>query len=116
MSRQASPFLPPSPEHVRVNSPVEFTQDYLFPSPPYDGHPTSLPDGRPQGNPRGLISQYCTVIDLFWCWSPRACHVKAEDFSLGERCHFAGLRGAEPSFTLSLRAHSTRGVASSQAF
>ncbi len=27
MSRQASP------------SPVEFTQDYLFPSPPYDGHP-----------------------------------------------------------------------------
>ncbi len=28
-----------------------------------------------------------------------ACHVKAEDFSLGERCHFAGLRGAEPSFT-----------------
>ncbi len=39
------------------------------------------------------------VIDLFWCWSPRACHVKEEDFSLGERCHFAGLRGAEPSFT-----------------
>ncbi len=35
MSRQASPFLslPPSPEHVRANSPVEFTQDYLFPSP-----------------------------------------------------------------------------------
>ncbi len=31
--------LPPSPEHVRANSPVEFTQDYLFPSPPYDGHP-----------------------------------------------------------------------------
>ncbi len=25
--------LPPSPEHVRANSPVEFTQDYLFPSP-----------------------------------------------------------------------------------
>ncbi len=25
--------LPPSPERVRVNSPVEFTQDYLFPSP-----------------------------------------------------------------------------------
>ncbi len=29
------------------------------------------------------------VIDLFWYWSPRACHVKAEDFSLGERRHFA---------------------------
>ncbi len=39
------------------------------------------------------------AIDLFWCWSPRACHVKAENFSLGERCHFAGVRGAEPSFT-----------------
>ncbi len=25
--------LPPSPEHVRANSPVEFTHDYLFPSP-----------------------------------------------------------------------------------
>ncbi len=25
--------LPPSPERVRVNSPVEFMQDYLFPSP-----------------------------------------------------------------------------------
>ncbi len=25
--------LPPSPERVCVNSPVEFTQDYLFPSP-----------------------------------------------------------------------------------
>ncbi len=25
--------LPPSPERVRVNSPVEFTQNYLFPSP-----------------------------------------------------------------------------------
>ncbi len=25
--------LPPSPERVRANSPVEFTQDYLFPSP-----------------------------------------------------------------------------------
>ncbi len=25
--------LPPSPEHVRANLPVEFTQDYLFPSP-----------------------------------------------------------------------------------
>ncbi len=34
--------LPPSPEHVRANSPVEFTQDYLFPSPPYDGHPSGL--------------------------------------------------------------------------
>ncbi len=39
------------------------------------------------------------AIDLFWCWSPRACHVKAENFSLGERCHFAGVWGAEPSFT-----------------
>ncbi len=36
---------------------------------------------------------------VFWCWLPRACHVKAEDFSLGERRHFAGLCGAEPSFT-----------------
>ncbi len=25
--------LPPSPKRVRVNSPVKFTQDYLFPSP-----------------------------------------------------------------------------------
>ncbi len=25
--------LPPSPEHVRTNSPVEFTNDYLYPSP-----------------------------------------------------------------------------------
>ncbi len=25
--------LPPSPEHVRANSPVEFTNDYLYPSP-----------------------------------------------------------------------------------
>ncbi len=25
--------LPPSPEHVRANSPVEFVHDYLFPSP-----------------------------------------------------------------------------------
>ncbi len=33
--------LPPSPEHVHANSPVEFTQDYLFPSPPYDSHPSS---------------------------------------------------------------------------
>ncbi len=45
-------------------------------------------------------------------WPPRACHIETEDFSLGERRHFAGLWGAEP---LSLRAHSTRGVASSQA-
>ncbi len=39
------------------------------------------------------------VIGLFWCWPPRACHVKAEDFSLGERRYFAGLWGAEPLFT-----------------
>ncbi len=31
------------------------------------------------------------VAGVFWCWPPRACHVKAEDFPLGERCHFAGL-------------------------
>ncbi len=48
---------------------------------------------------RSKVWRKSPVIDLFWCWSPRACHVKAEDFSLGERCHFAGLRGAEPSFT-----------------
>ncbi len=30
---------------MRANSPVEFTQDYLFPSPPYDGHPSGLPGG-----------------------------------------------------------------------
>ncbi len=41
---------------MRANSLVEFTQDYLFPSPPYDGHPSGLPDGRPQGNPRGLAT------------------------------------------------------------
>ncbi len=33
MSRQASPFLSLPLPSVRVNSPVEFTQDYLFPSP-----------------------------------------------------------------------------------
>ncbi len=45
------------------------------------------------------LEKISPVIDLFWCWSPRACHVKAENFPLGERCHFAGLRGAELSFT-----------------
>ncbi len=25
--------LPPSPEHVRANSPAEFAHDYLYPSP-----------------------------------------------------------------------------------
>ncbi len=25
--------LPPSPEHVRANSPVEFANDFLYPSP-----------------------------------------------------------------------------------
>ncbi len=39
------------------------------------------------------------LLICFDCWSPRACHVKAEDFSLGERRHFAGLRGAETPFT-----------------
>ncbi len=39
------------------------------------------------------------IAGVFWCWPPRACHVKAEDFSLGERRYFAGLWGAEPSFT-----------------
>ncbi len=39
------------------------------------------------------------IAGVFWCWLPRGCHVKAEDFSLGERRHFAGLWGAEPSFT-----------------
>ncbi len=39
------------------------------------------------------------LLHLLHFHSPRACHVKAEDFSLGERCHFAGLQGAEPSFT-----------------
>ncbi len=34
-----------------------------------------------------------------WCWPPWACHIKAENFSLGERRYFAGLRGAWPSFT-----------------
>ncbi len=66
------------------------------------------------GSLQGL-EKILPVIGLFWCWPPRACHVEAEDFSLGERCHFAGLWGAEPPFTFSLRAHSTRGVASSQA-
>ncbi len=35
VSRQASPFLslPPSPEHVRANSMVEFAHEYLYPSP-----------------------------------------------------------------------------------
>ncbi len=50
------------------------------------------------GSLQGL-EKISPVIDLFWCWSPRACHVKAEDFSLGERRHFAGLRGAETPFT-----------------
>ncbi len=31
------------------------------------------------------------VTGVFWCWPPRACDVKAEDFPLGERRHFAGL-------------------------
>ncbi len=35
----------PSPEHVRANSPVEFTQDYLFPSPPIRW-PSFRPTGR----------------------------------------------------------------------
>ncbi len=34
--------LPPSPEHVRTNSPVEFAHDYLYPSP---GHVTPSPPG-----------------------------------------------------------------------
>ncbi len=56
------------------------------------------------------------AIDLFWCWSPRACHVKAENFSLGERCHFTLAYEVRNLLSpLSLRAHSTRGVASSQA-
>ncbi len=36
---------------------------------------------------------------LVWFGVGWRCHVKAEDFSLGERCHFAGLWGAWPSFT-----------------
>ncbi len=39
------------------------------------------------------------VAGVFCCWLPWACHVKAENFSLGERRYFAGLRGAWPSFT-----------------
>ncbi len=31
------------------------------------------------------------MLVCFWCWPPWACHIKAEDFSLGERRHFAGL-------------------------
>ncbi len=50
------------------------------------------------GSLQGL-EKISPVIDLFWCWSPRACHVKAEDFSLGERRYFAGLWGAETPFT-----------------
>ncbi len=42
------------------------------------------------GSLQGL-EKISPVIDLFWCWSLQACHVKAEDFSLGERRHFAGL-------------------------
>ncbi len=45
------------------------------------------------------LEKISPAIDLFWCWWLRACHVKAEDFSLGERRHFAGLRGAETPFT-----------------
>ncbi len=50
------------------------------------------------GSLQGL-EKISPVIDLFWCWSPRACHVKAEDFSLGERRYFAGLWGAGTPFT-----------------
>ncbi len=50
------------------------------------------------GSLQGL-EKISPVIDLFWCWLPRACHVKAEDFSLGERRHFAGLWGAGTPFT-----------------
>ncbi len=37
------------------------------------------------------LEKILPVIGLFCCWPPRACHVEAEDFSLGERRHFAGL-------------------------
>ncbi len=37
------------------------------------------------------LEKILPIAGVFWCWPPRACHVKAEDFSLGERCHFAGL-------------------------
>ncbi len=45
------------------------------------------------------LEKILRVAGVFWCWPPWACHIKAKDFSLGERCHFAGLRGAWPSFT-----------------
>ncbi len=40
--------LPPSPEHVRANSPVEFTHDYLYPSPAVVAQDQRVfPEGQP---------------------------------------------------------------------
>ncbi len=37
------------------------------------------------------LEKILPVAGVFWSWPPRACHVKAEDFLLSERRHFAGL-------------------------
>ncbi len=52
---------------------------------------------------------------MFWFWPPRACHIKAQNFSLGEGWYFTRLWGTWSFFTSHLSsANSTRSVASSQ--
>ncbi len=65
--------------------------------------------------PHLSLETFPPVACMFWCWPPWACHIKAQNFSLGEGRYFTGFWGACLSSPLSIRAHSTRSVASSQA-
>ncbi len=55
------------------------------------------------------------LLNLFWCWSPWACHVKAENSHWVRDAISLAYEVRNLPSPLSLRAHSTRGVASSQA-
>ncbi len=55
------------------------------------------------------LEEISPVVGMFWCWSPWACHIEAQNFSLGESYEMRSLRSS-----LSVWAHSTRSMASSQ--
>ncbi len=45
------------------------------------------------------LEEISPVVGMFWCWPPWACHIEAQNFSLGEGCYFAGLWGVYSFFS-----------------
>ncbi len=64
---------------------------HSFHPPPFASHALSCPSFEDLCGPLQPLEKISPVAGMFWCWPPWACQIKAQIFSLGEGCYFAGI-------------------------